>query len=700
MKKLFTLLAFLTCFLGANAVTKTDVEVDFSKFSDISEFSFFSWRGSASAMERLSIQDGCLHFESTEATDPSWDCQFFPIGGVETEVDVVYTLHFKIKGDHNGNVSMLGFGQTPYGQFPITTEWVEGTVDYTCVEVTEQDGRKHPGAGDILMQCGDWIGSWDIAYLKITHEEKEQAQVEWVNILENGDASGEFGEVPCAYSKEFGYNDNNPHPAFMEDGAFKTSAQIVDPVIVWESDGEQWGQPHSAGDPMPDNTWQNQFWINFPRPLKADEPVKLSFRYKASKDNIRVTTQDHRAPGDYLGGGKVGELTFSTEWQEYSKEFSAADGVQSIAFNFGEDKHYLEQIDFYFDDLNLSVMKLEEGFFIASTNTETGLVEYNFDEAVKCEYDESDGTYVGTVGTRGNQDSWVNEVMISTVRGNDKGFKSSTVKAAEAVKTGEAVNYSAASNAKIKLPAQGVWTVTIYPEYEQMIFEKVEGEADKEPIEIVPNPTVVVVHGLERDDLADADSDYDGVIDQIREEEGGEGQPWDNQFFIVANRPLETGEVTILKFDYVASVDAKTTTQCHAEPGAYLHWAAIGDVNFTTEEQSFETTFTVPSEASGMQSIAFNMAEIREACDYTIKNVIWQLEDGTESLINMEGAENFYVKEGAGTNPHIFGTDPDGINNVVSKSTVSNATYNLAGQRVSKDYKGIVIKNGKKVVVK
>ena len=34
---------------------------------------------------------------------------------------------------------------------------------------------------------------------------------------------------------------------------------------------------------------------------------------------------------------------------------------------------------------------------------------------------------VGTVGTVGNQDSWVNQVMVSTFRGNDKAFKGATI---------------------------------------------------------------------------------------------------------------------------------------------------------------------------------------------------------------------------------------------------------------------------------
>ena len=45
------------------------------------------------------------------------------------------------------------------------------------------------------------------------------------------------------------------------------------------------------------------------------------------------------------------------------------------------------------------------------------------------------------------------------------------------------------------------------------------------------------------------------------------------------------------------------------------------------------------------------------------------------------------------------GVDPDGIS-LVSASKANGATYNLAGQRVGKDYKGIVVKGGRKLLVK
>jgi len=684
MKKLFTLFALLVLALGANAKEIVDVEVDFSKMADGSEINFYGWGASESARARLSIQNGCLHFHSEEATDPSWDCQFFPIGGVDAEVGVVYTLHYKIKGSVAQNVSMLGFGLTPYGQFPITTDWVEGTVDYEAAN----------SEGNLLMQCGDYVGDWDIAYLKITHEGKEERPVEWIEQLENGDAEKPWADPNvrfndqennfkiCAWAKEKGRNMNendgwDPFPADIEevDGShvFVVHGQVAD----------------TEGDP---SAWDNQFWIQSPKMLKVGSQFKLHFRYKASEAATTNTQFHHQNPSDYVHWQAIGDINFTTEWQEYDGVVTVPDAATdawSIAFNLNPQNK--NAVNFYFDDLSLSLMKLDEGYFVASSNTATG-IEYDFDNAT--EFTVDDDLIVATVGTKGKQDTWVNEVMISTVRGNDRAFKSATLKP-----TGTVVNdpdtwldYTEGSNAKIKLPAAGVWTISIDTEGKQINFVKLEGEKDQEPLDIKPNTSVVVVHGQERDDLADTDT-------EVREEEGGSGQPWDNQFFILANRTLEAGEVTVLEFDYQSTIEAKTTTQCHGAPGAYMHWSCIGDVNFTPEMQHFSTTFTVPSEANGMQSIAFNMAEIKAACDYTITNVVWKLEDNTETLINETGVENFIVKEGAGTEPHVY-VDPTGINNTVVDSNVSSAAYNLAGQRVSNSYKGIVVKNGKKFIVK
>ena len=92
---------------------------------------------------------------------------------------------------------------------------------------------------------------------------------------------------------------------------------------------------------------------------------------------------------------------------------------------------------------------------------------------------------------------------------------------------------------------------------------------------------------------------------------------------------------------------------------------------------------------------------MKEANKYYFKNIIFMTGDKTENLIATETTENLWVKE-RGVNENVayqFGTDPTGINNVVEGNAVSGKTFNLAGQAVSKNFKGIVVKNGKKLVV-
>ena len=704
MKKLFTLVALLAMFMGAKAELIEDKFIDFSTVTEIPRF---GWGGSEAAFARLSLQDGCLHFASTEATDPSWECQWFPIGGVDVEIGQTYTMTLMMKGDHAANMSAVSFGGLAnYGNLAIPTDWSEVTVVYENVTGTD---------GNVLFQCGDYVGTWDIKWIRITHEGKKERPVEWVELLNNGDAEKSWESLGladvafddmennmnvCFWTKEKGVNEHNPHPAEIvelpEGGhAFICRATLAD----------------TEGDPA---AWDNQIWIQSPRAWKTGEQYKLSFRYKAS-EAVKTNTQvHHQMPSDYLYWQAIGDIDFTTEWKTYEETVTVpgdANGMWSVAFNLNP--NVKTPVDFYVDDISWSEMKLDHGYFIASTNTESGLVDYDYDNATEFEYveDGEDSYWIATVGTEGNSDSYVNEVQISTVRGNDRQFKANTLKVKKAVKNETWMDYEEGSQAKIKLPSQGVWTVLLDPSEGVVAFAWVEGDTPKDPIDITPNATEVVVKGAERDWRG---LNEDGS--QIEEGGVGEGQAWDNQFWIFANRTIKADEEVVIEFDYMASREAKTTTQIHGlidnngkEETAYLHWQAIGDVNFTTEWQHFskemkwpadgaKTTTTINDEEFTVTNhgIAFNMAEIKEACDYTIKNVVFRLADETESLIDMEGDNNFWIKVGAGTAPY-----PVAIEAVTSvNKATTKAMYNLAGQRVSKDYKGIAIKNGQKFIVK
>ena len=597
----------------------------------------------------------------------------------------------------------------------IGTEWAEVEWEYTGIGGTRCNLVAQPNTAAVI----EW------KWLTVGHNQKAQRPITWQEWLTNdgksiipgvettskwmGDAETPWADpdvkyndteknyLICAWSKEKGVNVDDegawhPFPATIEAEAGNESNHVF---VVHGKTAD------TEGDP---SAWDNQFWIQSPKNWKPGEQVKISFRYKASMDGVTTNTQIHKQnPSDYKHWSAVGDVTFNTEWQTFEKQIAwpneAADEGWSIAFNLNP--KVKEAVDFYFDDLSWQSMVLDEGLFIAASNAAKG-IEYDFDNATELVYDEAAQAYVATVGTAGKEDTWVNEVMISTIRGNDAAFKGATLKPTKAVVGGEDdwIDYAPGSLAKIKLPAAGVWTVSVDTENMQMNFIKVEGEENKEPVEIVTNTEVFVVKATERDFIKDD------------EHPEGTGAAWDNQFWIAANRTLSAGEVTVVEFDYFANKEAKTTTQCHklgddGKPCTYLHWKAIGDVNFTTEEQHFSKEFTVATEAEGMMSIVFNMAEIKEACDYTIKNVKWYVKDESlngenktmENLISGAGVENFWVKVDKSV-PYKYGSDT-GINSVVNNGTVSNgATYNLAGQRVSGDYKGIVVKNGKKYLAK
>ncbi len=715
MRKLFTLFALLACFLGAKAEWVEDYKIDYSSYSG---FPFYvmgyvpEWVDGVMTDYGANYKYVTLDNADGESSDvivktnngteyykisldsPGWH-QYFIADGIPTELDGAYTVKAMVRASEACTVSVnfqwgWGEGQRVTSSLNVGTEWAEVEMDVTGVGGTSCALIAQPGGNTATIE-------WK--YVTVGHNQKAQRPVEWLEQLENGTADKTWEELGldkvefddmennykvCAWAKQKGTinektGNSDPFPATIEN---------IDGNNVFVVHG---ATADTEGDA---SAWDNQFWIESPKPWKEGTQIKISFRYKASKACKTNTQMHHQKPSDYQIWYAIGDVNFTEEWQNFEKIITI-DGSQanawSVAFNLNPDVK--EAVDFYFDDLSWSIMKLDEGYFVAGCNPNDG-IEYDLDNAI--EFVEEDGVLVATVGEK---DAYVSQIMISTVRGNDLAFKGATLKPSGTIVNDPDtwLDYAPASLAKLNLPGPGIWKIYLDTEYQAMAFEMLEGNI-VEPIEINPNPTEVVVKGQERDWLT---AKSDGTA---REEEIGTGNEWDNQLFIHANRALTAGEVTVVEFDYVATVEAKTNTQCGIDPiGTYKHWSCIGDVDFTTEVQHFSKEFTVPADADGMTSIQFQMAVIKGACDYTVKNIVWKLADGTESLIDQTGTKNFYVKEGAGTNPYEFGTDPEnpgtGINSVVNGNAASGNIYNLNGQRVTNNFKGIVVKNGKKFVV-
>ena len=765
MKKLFTLIAFLTCFLGAKAELVEVYSIDYSTYNGfpfyvmgyvpewfdgvMTDFgAMYTYKTEAdvtaedNVVGEVQTNNAGATYKKIELAEPGWH-QYFIADGIPTTMDGKYKVVAIAKASEATTVSVnMGWGwddgQQAKSSVNIGTDWGEveweysgiagsscnlvaqpgtfaGTIEWKSLKVYEDKKQERP----TLWQ--EWLtddGKSIIPNVEHTNKYVGDAETAWpawslevtdgVNINWRTDRAPEI----CAWALTMGKNNDNgprdgveldgrarPFPADIEAEEGNASNHVyavhVDQIAVIDDDASI--------------QWSNQFWLQAPKSFKANETVKIKFRYKAQK-GCSVATQWHKKnPSDYLNYTGVGSVAFTTEWQEFSKDVTLdTDGTYSLAFNLTSDSKKdapQEPNIFYFDDLCWQTMVLDEGLFVAGTNTVTGMPEYDFDNAIQfVESTDEAGCLEATIGKVGDKTTYVNEIMISTVRGNTASFKSATIKpAGDFIGEDNWGNYTESSLAKINLKAVGAWKIYVDTEQKQVNILMLDGE-EVVAKDVVTNTTNVIVHGLERDDLSDT---AQGDNPQ-REEEGGTGETWDNQFFLVANRVLEAGEETVVKFQYKANKAAKTTTQTHAQPGGYIHWAAIGDVNFTEEWQEFSYDYTIPNEAAGKsaQSIAFNMAEIKEACDYELKDFQWYLkyeEAGKtmENLINAEGTANFFVKEGAGTNPHEFVPGGTGIENVAAKTVKTSAViYNIAGQRVNKNYKGLVVKDGKKVVLK
>ncbi len=750
MKKLFTLIALLACFMGAKAEWVTDYTIDYSTNTgfpfyvmgyvpewingvmtdygadyryatqaDLDGDGDAKWKDGETSVGATTTQGG-TEYQKVTGAGPYWH-QYFVADGIPTELDGTYKVVAMVKASEPVNVPIQmrwSWGADPAtGTLAVGTEWAEVEVTFSGIGGTSCSLIAQPGTSTATIE---WKS------ITVSHNAKPQRPITWQEWLNSdgqpfvmsegagpnekymGDAETPWSDpnvafndqtknyLICAWSKEKGHNMNendgwDPFPANIE----------VDPTDPNNHVFVVHGQPATTeGDP---SAWDNQFWIQSPKQWKSGDQVKVHFRYRASANVSSTDTQIHKQnPSDYLIWHAIGNIAFTTEWQEYDGVMNIQDdmaGGWSIAFNLNS--VVKDAVDFYFDDLSWQSMKLDEGYFVASANTIDG-IEYDFDNATEFVYDDALECYTATVGETG---AYVNQVMISTVRGNDQAFKGNTLKPEYIVDDPEDwAQYTEASVAKLNLPGVGIWKIYLDPEYTSMAFEMLEGVAIEKK-DIVTNPTEIIIEGVERDDLSDGDN--------VREEEGGTGETWDNQFFIVANRVLEPNEETVLEFDYVATTEAGTTTGTHASPGAYRK-NAIPDFTFTTELQHLKVDYTVPASDWGgnaitdAQSIAFDLAVIKSACTYTIKNVKWYVKDDSnaegktpDNLINATGTSNFWVKIGAGTAPYEYGTST-GIENVVDGNNVKSngALYNIAGQRVNKDYKGIVIQDGKKFINK
>lgn len=358
MKKLFTLFAaaLFATNISAQQMTPLVQNGDLSDENNLLNYRSKEAPSTDIVNGTVVEEDGlkCIKVVAPAQVSNPWDTQFWIEFDESVDAGTKLHVHFQYKadaevsgvhpqahytpGNYNGEcASQMG------GDLTATTSWQTCDAEF---EVTAgmcgSNGFKSIAFNlafdaDHIFYFGDFLVEGKIVKL---------AEPEWINILVNGNCEEEYDA--CIYPTSVTDGEEGVY-SLTANGTGLNSA-IVDGAFVIES------KPDAA------NPWDTQFFIVAPRPLEANSRVMVAYEYRADAE-APVTTQTHRKPGDYLGGGWTGwqAVTVGTEWQSVQSDvITVGQDCQAFVFNLNEDKTL--QTKFYFDNVQLFFDDGESGY--------------------------------------------------------------------------------------------------------------------------------------------------------------------------------------------------------------------------------------------------------------------------------------------------------------------------------------------------
>ena len=137
-----------------------------------------------------------------------------------------------------------------------------------------------------------------------------------------------------------------------------------------------------------------------------------------------------------------------------------------------------------------------------------------------------------------------------------------------------------------------------------------------------------------------------------RDPEGASIDNWDTQFFVTMPEAVNEGDKFVFECRVRAEKAADSETQAHTAPTAYKHWDFVGHIPFTTEWTQFSKEVTVAANQAGCNTIAINLALLKEANKYYFDDIKIKIVEKAkpveswETLCEYKGddAKNFSVK--------------------------------------------------------
>ena len=385
--------------------------------------------------------------------------------------------------------------------------------------------------------------------------------------------------------------------ALMATTAFAQAADYEDRIINGDAEGEDlqcfWAHDFNVSDNVParievdptdennhvfvvssvgdsGDDWAAQFFIRVDPKIEGGDKIRLTMRIRADKA-ADVSTQAHNEPGDYNFYQMFGNVKFTTEWQTVTltatlsdnaaygenntKDSEGAKEMHTVAFNLFVLK---EDNNYYFDDIKLEVQPA------APPSGFTGWFELvrngDLSTDVVTNFVSRDADAMG--------EGWVDDQNTQ----------------------GELARLNPETPAKIITDKEGkpaIVVKTCAPTYWKTVND--DGTMS-DPRIVYPDGTDCVL--------------YD----------------WQAQFFVTSNHEFTTaGQKIKFKMEARADVPCTIQSQIHAAPGDYIFYQLFGDINLTTEWQTFEfekeLTGDQISGSSGKlaRTVAFNLNPYKDS---------------------------------------------------------------------------------------
>ena len=737
MKKLLTLFAMSLFAVGMSAqrwvpiVQNSDMEG--------TENANFVAKESNGPTEPAAIIDGIgvdgsrgVQVVSAPGAGQDWDTQFWIVFDEPLYEGDVINVSFDYKATTAVSVGPQAHGQpgdyhdwTVFGwgkDANFDTEWK--TYEGTC---TVGAGMANNGNGggflsiafnlSTLSKKTDQSDGIEVTYYfdNIYVTKMIPKEIQWTsNLIPNGDceADADFGFIKTDFWRD--EHEGNVFSFVGREPGMPENPCIENGVGV---DGTRGVAVHSVADAV--NEYDTQFFITSTHKFQEGEHVIIKFDYK-SDDETNVTVQWHALPGDYIdwqGPGENGNgINFTSQWQHYEKEIvisSAASGggtCQTLAFNLNENKTLATT--FYFDNIEMYIDRdfasdedwtlIEKVIAGPPAPQATWTVAGNF---LANQWNPEDATNDMTLGEDGSYTLVVKDVTLE--KGANYEFK--------VVKDHAWDEAYPSENYVFNVDETAIYTVTITFNAEtQAINVTTEKTGD---VTVIPEATWTVAGNFLGSSWNPEDASNDMTLEgdlytlvktDVTLEKGTSYEfkvvkdhawtvayPSNNYTFTVD----ETGIYTVTVTFNAETQEINVTTVKTGEAGPVEHTYSVmgtlgGDSwtvdNDMTKGEDGIYTITFDDVAAGNYEF-----KVRVDHDWSVSypGSNYQLtvdQDGSKVVITF----NEETKE---VNATV--TAPTGIANIKAEAA-QGKLYNVAGQKVSANYKGIVIVNGKKVLMK